>query len=289
MAEYRTIALSDPQFERDCLRLLTFKSPALKGRGDVSIFVPPGCESGQNLPLVVLLHGVYASHWAWSLMGGAHMTALDLINHGLIGPMVIAMPSDGLWGDGTGYVPHASADYEKWIMDDVVGCVTEVIPCLGADSELFLAGLSVGGYGALRLGAKCARRVSGISAHSSLTHLDQLALFVEEPIAAYKTSAEDLSVLHWVKKNKDILPPTRFDCGTSDVLLEDNRQLHCELAALGIQHQYVEFEGGHEWPYWREHLKDSLIFFERERGNQSEKIAHINQPGQSMKKDLTTL
>src|SRR6476659_6144456 len=149
MTKYRTIALSDPQFERDCLRLLTFKSPALGGRGDVSIFVPPGCETEQDLPLVLLLHGVYASHWAWSLLGGAHLTASRMIQQSLIRPMVIAMPSDGLWGDGTGYVPHASEDYEKWIMEDVVGCVTQVIACLGSASKLFIAGLSMGGYGAL--------------------------------------------------------------------------------------------------------------------------------------------
>ena len=263
MTKYRTIALSDPQFERDCLRLLTFKSPALGGRGDVSIFVPPGCAAGQNLPLVLLLHGVYASHWAWSLLGGAHLTALGLIEQGMIGPAVIAMPSDGLSGDGTGYLPHRSADYERWIIDDVAGCVTEAIPCVGPDSKLFLAGLSMGGYGAIRLGAKYARRVSGISAHSSLTHPDQLAQFVEGPIAALIASQrEDTRLLYWLKKNKEVLPPLRFDCGTSDPLIEENRELHSELVELGIPHGYFEFAGGHEWPYWHEHLKDTLLFFD---------------------------
>lgn len=267
MRNYRTIELSDPQFERDCLRLLTFKSPALKGRGDVTIFVPPGCEEAESPPLILLLHGVYGSHWAWTLKGGAHLTALELIEQKLIRPVVIAMPSDGLWGDGTGYLPHRTADFETWIMEDVVGCVTEVVPCLNAQSELFIAGLSMGGYAALRLGAKYARRVKGISAHSSLTHPHQLAHFVEEPVAAYGAAAEEkLHALYWMKRNRDFLPPLRFDCGTSDSLIEENRKLHRELTTDNIPHQYFEFEGEHSWDYWRGHIKDTFLFFENKRG-----------------------
>jgi hypothetical protein len=140
METYRTVELSDPEYEPDHLRFLTFKSPALGGRGDVTLFLPPGHEAKNNLPLILLLHGVYCSHWAWSLKGGAHLTALELIQKGQIHPMVIAMPSDGLWGDGSGYVPHYSADYEKWIVEDVVGCVTESISCLNAHSDVFIGG-----------------------------------------------------------------------------------------------------------------------------------------------------
>lgn len=262
MSRFRNIELSDASFEFDHLRWVTFKSPALKARGDVTIFVPPVPVTLPKTPLVILLHGVYGSHWAWALKGGAHRTALDLIERNLIRPMVIAMPSDGLWGDGSGYVPHASADYERWIMEDVVGCVKEVVPVLGEASPLFLAGLSMGGFGALRLGAKYAQQVNGISAHSSLTDLRQLKHFVEEPLSAYGDISEEGNLRHWIKMNAEILPPLRFDCGKDDELIGANRQLHSELTAQNIPHRYFEFEGGHSWPYWQEHLADSLIFFE---------------------------
>ena len=263
MARYRTVEVSDPVFEGDSLRLLTFKSPALGGRGDVTLFVPPGSEGGESLPLILLLHGVYGSHWAWSLKGGAHRTALKLIGQGLIGPVVIAMPSDGLWGDGSGYLPHRSADYEGWIVEDVVGCVTELLPCLSERSKLFIAGLSMGGYGALRLGAKYAHKFGGVSGHSSLTHPSQFSSFVEEPIASYRvTREEELGVLYWMKKNRETLPPVRFDCGAGDDLIGENRRLHRDLTAEEIPHLYVEFEGGHTWEYWQKHLSDSLLFFE---------------------------
>jgi putative tributyrin esterase len=258
---YRTVEISDPLPEG--LRLLTFKSPALGGRGDVTLFVQPGSEGGENLPLVLLLHGVYGSHWAWALKGGAHRTALSLIEQNLMRPVVIAMPSDGLWGDGTGYLPHGGADYESWIVEDVVGCVTELLPCLGGQSKLFIAGLSMGGYGALRLGAKYAHKFDGISGHSSMTHHGQLSRFVEEPMASYGVAREEEEegVLYWMKKNKGSLPPIRFDCGVGDDLIEENRRLDRDLTAEDIPHQYFEFEGGHTWEYWRKHLGDTFLFF----------------------------
>jgi hypothetical protein len=97
---FATIDLSDPVYEWEHLRFLTFKSPVLRGRGDVTLFVPLDSENAQNLPMVVLLHGVYGSHWNWALKGGAHRTAQAMIAGGEISPMVLVMPSDGLWGDG---------------------------------------------------------------------------------------------------------------------------------------------------------------------------------------------
>ena len=101
MKEFRTIEISNPEFENDFLRFITVKSQNLKGRGDICVFVPPGAEDKNNCPLVILLHGVYGSAWSWSLNGGVHLTALEMIKKKLIPSMVIAMPSDGLWGDGS--------------------------------------------------------------------------------------------------------------------------------------------------------------------------------------------
>jgi enterochelin esterase-like enzyme len=265
MNGYRNVSVSDPKFEKDHLRLMTFKSPALQARGDVTIFVPPECETEVSLPMIVLLHGVYGSHWSWSMMGGAQLTALELIRKRLIRPSVILMPSDGLWGDGSGYVAHPSADYERWIMDDVIGCGRQVIPCIDSRSPVFIAGHSMGGYGALRLGAKYSRKVSGFSGHSSITDPSQLASYVEEPLTLYGGSLEreEALPLYWMKKMRETLPPFRFDCGTGDPLIENNRELHQALIAFDIPHQYFEFNGEHDWNYWQEHLADSLLFFER--------------------------
>lgn len=264
MSGYRNVEISDPRYEAGGLRLLTFRSEALGRRGDVTVFVPPGCEGERGLPAILLLHGVYNSHWAWSMQGGAHVTALSLIEKGEIEPVVLLMPSDGLWGDGSGYLSHPSADYERWVMEDVVGCCRETLSCLGPESQLFVAGQSMGGYGALRLGAKYAGNVAAFSAHSSVTDPRQLAAYVTESLSLYGEAAqgEESLPLYWLKKNREILPPFRFDCGTGDDLIAANRRLHRSLVEAGIGHVYEEFEGGHNWEYWREHICDTLRFLQ---------------------------
>lgn len=261
MTKFRTIKISDPAYEHDHLRFITVKSPALQGRGDIALFIPPNTEK-ETLPLVILLHGVYGSHWAWALNGGVHKTALQLIEEGAIQPMIVAMPSDGLWGDGSGYLPHAQANFEQWIVNDTIEAITETILQINQDSPVFIGGLSMGGFGALRLGAKYHERFKAISAHSAITHLSQFKLFVEENLDLYtQEDKKDMSVLETMLHYREHLPPLRFDCGREDLLISYNRDLHRHLEAEGVTHLYQEFSGKHEWSYWQTHVKDSLFFF----------------------------
>jgi len=256
---FRTTEISDPAFESDNLRFITVKSPNLGGRGDICLFIPPG-NTAINLPFVTLLHGVYGSAWIWSQKAGVHRTALRMIKSGEIPPMVIAMPSDGLRGDGSGYLPHRTQNYESWIADDVPAAVMENILQVSGASPRFIAGLSMGGYGALRIGAKYPERYAAISGHSSITEVTQMAKFVEEPLSTYETDFNS-SVHQAILGAGAKLPPLRFDCGVADELIDANRILHGQLQAAGIPHTYEEFPGGHDWPYWTKHIADTLRFF----------------------------
>ena len=102
MRAFRTVELSNPRFERDGLRQATVKSAALKRRGDITFFIPTQLQGVQVSTLLILLNGVYNSHWGWAFHAGVHLTAQRLIDIGEIRPLMIAMPSDGLWGDGAG-------------------------------------------------------------------------------------------------------------------------------------------------------------------------------------------
>ena len=257
---FATVELSDPRFERDGLRLVTVKSAALGRRADLTVYVPPG--GTDPMPLVVLLHGVNGSHWSWSQRGGVHLTAARLIETGELPPVAIAMPSDGLWGDGSGYVSHDDADYERWIVDEVPAAAVLADERVTERSLVFLAGQSMGGFGALRLGAKYPTRFAGVSAHSAVTTLARLRESIAEPLADLDAfGTPDGTALHWLEAHRARLPPLRFDCGTGDGLLAGNRALHAALDARGIEHVYEEFPGGHDWPYWKLHVADTLRFF----------------------------
>lgn len=261
---YKRVEKSFPRFSNDPLHYLTFLSDALGGRGDVCLYIPRGHEETPDLPMVLLLHGVFGSHWSWAHNGGAHRVAEALISSRAIPPCALVMPSDGFVGEGSGYVRHPGRDCEAWIVDDVIGCVRENYPCFGAHSRVYIGGFSMGGFGALRLGAKYADRFSGIAVHSSITHFDQLSRFAENPAALFPhLGEEDRSALYWIVRNRDILPPLRFDCGEDDILVEFNRKLHRELEAYSVPHQYIEIPGRHSWDYWHEQLRDALRFLLR--------------------------
>lgn len=262
MSKFRTIEISDPAFEKDHLRFITVGTDTLAGRADICVFVPPGTAELNNLPVAILLHGVYGSAWSWAYSAGVHLQAMELIRSGALPNMIIAMPSDGLWGDGSAYLPHHNQNFEKWITEDVPQAVTEVLPQVSQQSAFFISGLSMGGFGALRIGVKYSHLFKAVSAHSSITALEQMCLFTKTPISAYKqTGPAEESVLATILRNKNNLPPIRFDCGDQDILTNDNRNLHEQLKLHHIEHQYEEFEGGHEWPYWQKHIARSLLFF----------------------------
>jgi putative tributyrin esterase len=261
MIHFHTIEVSDPAYEFDGLRCVTVKSAALRRRADVTLWVPEAAGDGP-LPVVILLHGVYGSHWAWALKGGAHRTAARLIAEGVLPPVVLAMPSDGLWGDGSCYLPHADADYEAWIIDEVPALTAQVVDAVTAASPLYLAGLSMGGYGALRLGGAYAGRLSGISAHSAAANFTQMNSFTAESGHAYELAEKTpRDPCEAIVGNRDELPPLRFDCGVDDELIDGNRELHQRLSEAGVSHTYEEFPGAHTWEYWAEHIDDTLRFF----------------------------
>ena len=258
---FRTVRISDPRFESDHLRFITVKSEHLKGRGNICVFVPPNIDV-DDLPIVILLHGVYGSALSWSQQAGAHRTAHQLIKAGQIAPMIIAMPSDGLWGDGSAYLPHATKNFEKWISEDVPDVIRMHIPQAANSTTLFISGLSMGGFGSLTIGAKHPDKFKAIAAHSAITSLKQMGLFVEEPISAFRQKNPiHEEVFLTLQAHQSTLPPLRFDCGKEDLLIAPNRLLHEQLLAHTIPHLYEEFEGAHEWSYWEAHLKDSLLFF----------------------------
>lgn len=259
----KRLEISDPQFGQDNTQVITLHSSHLDGRSDLSVY--NFNARGKNLPIIILMHGVYGSHWVWMQLGGVHQVYEQLKQSGL-GEFVLVMPSDGGFKDGSAYLPlvsrHQNKDYEQWIMQDVLTAVIESNECVSEESNLYLTGLSMGGYGALRLGAKYADKVKGISAHSAITRLADLSHFIDDPLDIYQcTDPQEASILHWLKKHQDSLPPMRFDCGSSDVLFESNQQLSDVLKELSITHRFETFPGEHSWSYWHKYIANTFWFF----------------------------
>jgi putative tributyrin esterase len=258
---FGSIEISDPALEREGVRQVTVLSPALRRRGDVTLYVPPAAAERRDIPVVILLHGMYASHWSWTGKGEAHRIAARMIAEGTIPPLVLAMPSDGLWGNGSGYVPHADHDPAAWIVDEVPAVAAIACPAVSAKSPICIAGLSMGGFGALRLAALYPNRFIAAAGHSVVPDTAGMLRFSPDTREGWSTIPADCSILGAIDAATSPPPPIRFDCGLEDGLIADNRYLSAELEARGIPHNFTAQASGHDWAYWRAHLPDTLRFF----------------------------
>ena len=247
----------------DCA-FITVRSPALRGhRADICCWAPPLEPGNEKLPLAVLLHGAAGSAWSWPLRGGAHLTTARLIETGEIGPLALAMPSDGLWGGGSGYVPHPEADYERWIVEEVAAAAALADDRIDPSPRCSSAACRWAASAHSAWARNTPDRFRGISAHSAVTTVARLAEATGDRLDAIPSFGQpDGTALHWMDVNAARLPPLRFDCGSDDHLLPGNRALHAALDSRSIDHLYEEFAGGHDWLYWRLHLADTLRFFD---------------------------
>ncbi|MDD2382473.1 MAG: alpha/beta hydrolase-fold protein, partial [Mariniphaga sp.] len=139
-----------------------------------------------------------------------------------------------------------------------------------------IAGLSMGGNGALLLSMRHPEVFSSCVAMSSGVFTDEEVL-VNDAYARYFGNIygprpangqvsdywKSYSPLHLLDRvDKDQLKSIRFyiDCGDDDFLYKGNAALHVKMRDLGIPHEYRTRNGGHEWSYWRSGLFDGLKF-----------------------------
>ncbi len=254
---FLTTELSDPATPLNGLRFMTVKSKALGHRADLTLYATAGVTA--ESPVILLLHGVYGSHWAWAAKGAAHLTAEALVAERVLPPVILCMPSDGLWGDGSGYVAHRTQDFEAWALEEAPAAARLAYGT--GPSPLLVCGLSMGGFAALRFAGKHPARIAAASAHSALTRIEQIDGLIAESRAGWSDAPADRCVLSALRNAPGALPPFRFDCGVEDAYLDANRELHDTLSAAGIAHGYAERPGGHEWSYWQRELAESLRFF----------------------------
>lgn len=255
------LEVSNPDYSRENTQTLTVYSSHLKRRADVTIYNAQ--STGKNVPVVILLHGVYGNNWVWMDLGGVHKVYEQLKQEGL-SEFVLVMPSDGGLWDGSAYLPlKEHGNYEQWIVDDVITAVKQTVNAVSESSNVYITGLSMGGYGALRLGAKYPELFSGISAHSAITKLDDLKHFTETPLNQYQCdNSNESDIIYWLNNNKNNFPPLRLDCGAEDTLYESNLNFVEQLKSNNIEHHFESLSGCHEWPYWHKNVAKTFHFFD---------------------------
>jgi S-formylglutathione hydrolase FrmB len=241
----------------------TVFSSANRRRLEHWTWMPAGVH--QALPVVVLLHGVRdAGGFVWWEKGSADLTAARLVAAGEVPPFCLVMAGDTGAELGSGYCDWAdgTTSAETYLMRELLPWIDASLP---VSSARHVAGLSMGGYGALLLALRSPGVFRSASATSGFFHPHRLFNFV--PDARRRMWGDDDTVMaahDVVALVSDAKRRTgldlAFDCGTDDPLLPENRAFHAHLDGLRVPHSYVEKPGSHDWPYWTDRLADHLRF-----------------------------
>ena len=241
---------------------LHFHSPALAKACSITVIVPEGSVGQPPFPVCYLLHGLSDDHTSWT-----RRTSIERHVAGL--PLIVVMP-DG----GRGFYCDAvdGSAYERHLLDDVIGFVDRTFHTIPERQGRVIGGLSMGGYGAIKLALKYPQLFCSAVSHS-------VALDVQRRLERPEVAAEMRRIFGPAPGggpndpyalaatiDRTLLPALRLDCGLEDGLLEENRAFHRHLEQLGIPHEYAECPGAHTWEYWDCHIQEALAFHQRVLG-----------------------
>ena len=122
----------------------------------------------------------------------------------------------------------------------------------------------MGGYGAMMLGLKHRGMFSAVVSHSGVFRPGSPARVKgkgpDTLAAALRKREYDCHALARETKRARVRPAIRFDCGTEDFLINDNRKFRAHLQRIGLAHEYAEHPGAHNWDYWDTHIRETLEF-----------------------------
>lgn len=289
-------------------------SPALGVTKHYLVYLPPSyaADSARRYPVAYYLHGYGGDETNWVRLGHLDAAMDSLIAAG--GPeMIVVMPDgDDSWyttwntmGDysacerDTTRQEAASSfcvpwpHYDDYIARDVVRHVDSVYRTMPDRAHRAIAGLSMGGYGAVELALQYPDVWCAAASHSGTL---QLMYAGPHPYAGrdvYATSMEQLEQasggawrsLHQALGNDTAawrsrdpltrverlkaarpaqMPAIYFDVGRDDPYVDQDRAFDAGLTLLHVPHEYHEYPGTHTWDYWSAHVRQSLAWIAKQ-------------------------
>lgn len=228
----------------------------------------PQAENAEQKPLktLYLLHGIFGNYTDW--VNGTRIQAWAEAND-----LAVIMPS----GENRFYLDDEKSGelYGEFIGKELVEFTRKLFPLSDKREDTFIAGLSMGGYGAIRNGLKYAENfgcVIGLSAalvHDTWKDADNSApiftfrrSYYEAIFGEYdkvKGSDKDpKALLLKLKEEGRSVPKMYLCCGTEDGLVTANRDFRDFLNENGVDLTYVEGPGKHDWVFWDTYIKKVL-------------------------------
>ena len=165
--------------------------------------------------------------------------------------------------------------YWTFVSDELVRFVRSVFPLSEKREDTFVAGLSMGGYGALKMAFRHPEMFSAAICLSG--GVDVATMFDNEPSSTIRLqeifgkkedfvgSENDLYYLmKKVKEDKKEMPRLYMACGFDDFLYEQNQKFLNFVKSQSIEVTYEEGPGAHEWDFWDTYIEKGLDWLDAE-------------------------
>lgn len=239
-----------------------FRSKVLELEMAMNVILPDpeDLPVGKRVPTLYLLHGLSDDHTIWQRRTSIERYVDDRC-------LAVVMPEVGrsFYSD----MAHGLR-YWTFISQELPAIARAYFPLSARREDNFVAGLSMGGYGAFKLGLNFPEHFAAAASLSGA--LDILApLGVDDPdwhaeminifgdLKKVKGSdrdlfwlAEKLAASSW----KDM--PFYQWCGREDFLYQDNLRFRDQARACGLNLTYEEGPGDHRWLYWDQMIQRVL-------------------------------
>ena len=162
--------------------------------------------------------------------------------------------------------------FQTLVGEELVDYVRRTFRLALKPEDTGIAGLSMGGFGALHTGLAYPRTFSKIGAMSSALIHHEVAQMQPgggnevanyeyyrecfgEPSQLLESDNNPETLIRKLKAAGEKIPEIYMACGTEDFLIENNREMHRFLEAEGVPHEYHEAPGIHDMVFWTEHIQ----------------------------------
>lgn len=242
-----------------------FKSKELKRAVTVNVLIPDALAfADQSFRTLWLLHGLSDDQNGW-------MRYTSIERYANEHRLAVVMPGvERCWYTNTAY----EANYFDFVARELPAFCRGLFRGMSEKREdNLVAGLSMGGYGALKLALTCPEQYGAcisLSGSLDITRKGRPCNLKEwQSIFGYglqsplelEGSEHDLFAL--AARNQaegKLFPRLYLWCGTEDTLMEVNRRFDHHLTALGVPHAFESSEGDHSWRWWDMHIQDGLQY-----------------------------
>jgi len=250
-----------------------FHSEVLQLAVSMDVLLPQAlCLKDRRAPVLYLLHGLSDDHTIWQRRTSIERYA-DA--HGL----AVVMPAV----DRSFYTDMARGPrYWTYISEELPRVARALFPISDRRRDTFVAGLSMGGFGAFKLALNHPQRYAAAASLSgALDLVDLAAQESDDPerqreLATIFGSPEALpgsanDLLHLAAKvGRSRQAPRLYQCcGTEDFLLANNQRFRRRAARAGLKLTYEQGPGDHEWGYWDRQIQRVLAWLPLPRADRA--------------------